>query len=147
MSNGSQKRGLEALREFGALVLRLALAAIFIYAGGYKVGLFGGQPIAQTIEYFGSMGIPPVLGYLAILAELGGGIGLVLGFLTRLCGLGIVVVMIVAIAMVHWQHGFSLKDNGFEYNLALAAMGLYFVCAGGGPVSLDNAIWGKRKKG
>ncbi len=147
MSNGSQKRGWEALREFGALVLRLALAAVFIHAGGNKVGLFGTGSVTETIQNFQGMSIPPVLGYLTILAELGGGVGLVLGFLTRLCGLGIVVVMAVAIALVHGQHGFSLKDNGFEYNLALAAMGFYFVCAGGGPVSLDKAIWGKRKKG
>lgn len=147
MSNGSQKKGSVALREFGALVLRLALAAIFIHAGANKVGLFGTGSVSETVQNFKGMGIPPVLTYLAILAELGGGIGLVLGFLTRLCGLGIVVVMAVAIALVHGQHGFSLKNNGFEYNLALAAMGLYFVLAGGGPASLDNAIWGRRKKG
>jgi len=147
MSNGTQRKGWEVLRETGAFVLRLALAVIFIFHGGEKVGLFGTGSVSQTIQNFQGMGIPPLLGYLAILAELGGGIGLFFGFLTRLCGLGIVVVMAVAIAMVHGQHGFSMKDSGFEYNLALAAMGLYFVLAGGGPASVDNAIWGKRKKG
>jgi putative oxidoreductase len=148
-SNG---KGNNALREVATLVVRLVLGVIFVAHGAQKIGVFGGDGLSGTVDTFQTYwGIPAYLTYLTVLAELGGGLGLIFGFLTRLCGLGILVVMIVAIAVVHgangfWNMGTASGSPGFEFNLALAAMALYFLLAGAGPWSLDAAIWGKRKR-
>ena len=52
-----------------------------------------------TMGFFrGTMHIPTRLAFLAIAAEFFGGLGLILGFLTRIAAFGIAVNMVVAIA-------------------------------------------------
>lgn len=46
---------------------------------------------------------------------------MIVGFLVRSVVLGLIVVMLVAIAKVHWKHGFFLatlpgQANGWQYN-------------------------------
>ena len=132
------------------MMIRIPLGAIFLAHGSQKLlGLFGGQGLTATFKVFDEkMGIPPVFTFLAIIAEFGGGIGVLLGFLTRLSGLGIAAVMAVAIWKVHLVNGFFMnwfltpgKGHGIEYNLALLGMGLALVCKGGGPWSVDRFLW------
>jgi len=47
------------------------------------------------------MHIPKPLAYLAMAAEFGGGICLIIGFLTRMAALGILTNMVVAIVTMH----------------------------------------------
>ena len=70
--------------------------------------------------------------------ELVGGIALACGFLTRLAALGILVIMIGAIARVHWPHGFDIQHGGFEYNFAIIMMCLCLVLGGPGPLAVDH---------
>ena len=88
---------LNRLQPLGLLVLRLALGTVMIAHGYQKV--FGGMP--QFMGMLSHMGIPPWMGYLTAAAEFGGGILLVVGFLTRLAALAIVIDMLVAIFKVH----------------------------------------------
>ena len=132
------------------MMIRIPLGAIFLAHGSQKLlGLFGGHGLTATFKVFEEkMAIPPVFTFLAIIAEFGGGIGVLLGFLTRLSGLGIAAVMAVAIWKVHLVNGFFMnwfltpgKGHGIEYNLALLGMGLALVCKGGGPWSVDRFLW------
>jgi len=132
------------------LMLRAPLGIIFVAHGAQKLlGLFGGHGLTATFKAFEEkMGIPPVLTFLAIIAEFGGGIGVLLGFLTRLSALGIAAVMTVAIWKVHLVNGFFMnwfmipgKGHGIEYNLALLGMALALVFKGGGPWSVDRFLW------
>lgn len=140
------------LDSISLLVLRIPLGIIFIAHGSQKLfGLFGGPGLTGTISSFQQMGIPPVLTILAIIAEFGGGIGLLLGFLTRLSAAAIAIVMIVAAYEVHLANGFFLNSSctpgqghGFEYNLALFAMALFLALRGGGPFGLDRFFWEKQ---
>jgi len=72
---------------------------------------------------------------------------MIVGLLARPAAVGIIVVMLVAIAKVHGKHGFFLnlgvpgKGPGFEFNLALIAMALAILIGGAGILSLDRAIW------
>ncbi|MGH8562398.1 MAG: DoxX family protein, partial [Nevskiales bacterium] len=61
------------------LVGRILLAAIFIFAGYGKLGAYD-----ATQAYMASQGVPGMLLPLVILLELGGGIAIVLGLITRL---------------------------------------------------------------
>src|SRR6202049_5076136 len=88
-------------------ILRLGLGFVFFAHGAQKMlGWFGGYGFAGTMNFFtGLMHIPAPLAFLAIAAEFFGGMGLILGFLTRIAAFGIAMNMIVAIAMVHCTFG------------------------------------------
>ncbi len=121
------------------------MGVIFFAHGAQKVlGWFGGYGLAGTAGYLTSIGIPRSVAYAVCFFEFLGGIGLLLGLLTRLAALAVIVVMVGAIVKVHWQHGFFLnweltpgKGHGFEANLAFIAMGLACAIAGGGALSID----------
>jgi putative oxidoreductase len=132
------------------LMLRIPLGLIFMAHGSQKLfGLFGGQGVSATMRAFEeNFGIPPLFTILAMLAEFGGGIGVLAGCLTRLSAFGIACVMGVAIYKVHWVNGLFLnitcqpgRGHGFEYNLALLGMALFLVCAGGGTWTVDRLFW------
>ncbi len=131
------------------LLVRIPLGAIFFAHGSQKLlGLFGGGGLTATLRNFEvHLGIPPLLTLLAIIAEFGGGLGVMFGFLTRLSASGIAVTMAVAIYKVHWVHGFFLntycapgRGHGIEFNVALLGMALALVVTGGGNWSLDKVI-------
>jgi putative oxidoreductase len=132
------------------LIVRVALGLIFFAHGAQKVfGWFGGQGLSGTITYFQrQLGIPPPATVLAALIECLGGLAVLAGFLTRPAALGLIVVMLVAVAKVHWKNGFFLqapgKGPGYEYNLALIAMALSLLVGGAGAFSIDRLIapWG-----
>lgn len=132
------------------LMIRMPLGLIFMAHGSQKLlGLFGGQGLTGTLKSFEEkMGIPPIFTLLAILAEFGGGFGILTGFLTRLSAVGISGVMLVAIYKIHWVNGFFMnascvtgRGHGIEYNLALLGMALYLLIAGGGRWCLDRLIF------
>ena len=134
------------------LVVRLGLGVIFFAHGAQKVfGWFGGRGLSATIAGFRQMNIPPAATVLAAFIECFGGLAVLVGFLTRPAALGLIAVMLVAIAKVHAAHGFFLnwsmtpgKGHGFEFNLALLAMALAILIGGGGVLSIDRLIvaWG-----
>jgi putative oxidoreductase len=135
--------------SWSTLVIRVVLGVIFVAHGAQKVfGWFGGSGLRNTVKSLTSTGLPPLIAYLVCFFELLGGIGLVLGLLTRLAALAVIVVMVGAIAKVHWRHGFFLnwsltpgKGHGYEANLAFLAMALACLIAGGGALSLDRLLF------
>ncbi len=130
-------RFLDRLQPLGLLALRLALGAIMIAHGYPKV--FGGMQ--QHAAFVHSLGIPAWLGYVSAFAEFGGGILLVVGFLTRCAALAILIDMLVATFAVHFKHGFTGEGN-YQFTLALAAMAFSLLFTGAGPVSVD-AVTGR----
>ena len=135
--------------SWSLLVTRLVLGIIFFAHGAQKVfGWFGGHGLRGTTGYFRqALGIPPALAILAGLTECVGGLAVFVGLLARLAALGLIVVMLVAIAKVHWRNGFFLnfaltpgKGHGFEFNLALIGLALAVLIGGAGALSLDRLL-------
>ena len=130
------------------LVVRLGLGIVFFAHGAQKtLGWFGGRGLAATIGGFRQMNIPPAAATLAALIECLGGLAMIVGFLARPAALGLIVVMLVAIAKVHGRHGFFInfaltpgKGHGYEFNLALIAMALSILIGGAGAFSIDHLI-------
>lgn len=144
------KGSFDATDLFAPLMLRIPLGLIFMAHGSQKLlGLYGGQGLTGTFKSFEEkMGIPPIFTLLAIIAEFGGGFGILTGFLTRLSAAGISAVMLVAIYKIHWANGFFLNYNcvagrghGIEYDIALLGMALYLMIAGGGRWCLDRLVF------
>src|SRR5438552_12816456 len=95
-------RFLRTYNDVAALLMRLALGAVFFAHGAQKVlGWWGGYGLNATIQGFAKMGLPPVLTVLVMAAEFGGAVLLIVGFLTRLAALGIGCVMLGAVVLVH----------------------------------------------
>jgi len=117
------------------LIVRVVLGIIMLYHGWAKVTNLGG-----TIEGVSGMGIPiPALtATFATVAEVGGGLLLLLGVLTDIAGLLVAIDMLGAIIFVHAKNGFAVNEGGFEWPLALLAMGLGIALAGPGKFSVGG---------
>ncbi len=132
---------------FGLLVFRL-LFGIGIALHGYQKVISPGGPFGWADEGL-RFHIPPLFQACATLAELGGGIGVMLGLLTPVAAGGIVITMSVAILKFHWAvrgaHYVAITP-GFDYEAAghyfILALGLLFT--GPGTISLDMLIFGRR---
>lgn len=125
------------------LLLRGAVGFIFILHGLMKVfGVFGGPGIEGFSAMLQSLGFgfAPLWAWVAALAELIGGACLILGLFVRISAALIGIVMIVAIAAVHWPHGFFLANNGFEYPFLILCVCISLILAGGGRLSLNNGV-------
>ena len=131
-------------------LLRLGLGIVFFAHGAQKVlGWFGGPGYAATMNMFTQhMGIPVALATIAIMAEFLGGIGLILGLLTRVAAFGIAVDMLVAMFMVHVPNGFFMnwtgaqRGEGFEFHLLAICIGLTVMVRGAGAFSIDHLLEG-----
>jgi putative oxidoreductase len=131
-------------RAVGLLILRVVTGAAFMFHGWYKIQSPGGA--------FGWMGteapIPGIIQGLAVLAEFGGGLLLILGLLTPLAALGIACTMIVALGMVHLPNGDPFVGQpgkpSFELAAAYLANAILFVLLGPGMLSLDGLLFGKK---
>jgi putative oxidoreductase len=129
-------------------LLRVALGIVFFAHGAQKVmGWWGGAGFSGTMAFFThGLGIPTVFAGLAILAEFLGGIGLVLGLLTRVAAFGITVNMIVAIFLVHAPNGLFMnwsgnqRGEGFEFHLLAIAIAATLIARGAGAWSLDRLL-------
>jgi putative oxidoreductase len=115
------------------LILRLALAAVLLYHGLPKVMNFG-----ATVGAFQSMNVPaPTLtAAFAILAEVVGGILILLGIAVDIAGLLVVINMLGAIFTVHWPNGFDFTKGGWEHPFTVLVMALVLALAGPGRTSV-----------
>jgi len=142
------KRLLATENDGATTLLRLALGVVFFAHGAQKMlGWFGGYGFSGTMGFFtGMLHIPAPLAFLAIAAEFFGSLGLLIGFLTRIAGLGILTNMLVAIATVHRRFGFFMnwtglqKGEGFEFHLLVLAIAVYLIIRGAGALSVDRLL-------
>ena len=107
-------RPLSPLAPYAGTLLRLALGGLFLAHGLTKLLVF--TP-AGTAAYFQSLGLPGVLGYFTIVAELGIATALLLGVYARWIGLLGVPLLLGTIVTVHGANGFSFANagGGWEY--------------------------------
>ena len=80
------------------------------------------------------------------MAEFLGGIGLIVGLLSRVAAFSIAVDMIVAVLLVHARNGLFMNwsgkqpGEGVEYHLLAISMALVVVVRGAGAWSLDRVL-------
>lgn len=123
--------------DLALLILRLAFGGIMAYSHGYPklMQLLGGGEI-QFMNFLG-LGTPTSLA-LAVFAEFVCALLIVLGAFTRLAAIPVMITMLVAVTMVHWNDPFGDKEFALLYFFAFAAIAL----AGAGWYSVD-AQWRK----
>ena len=126
----------------GLLVLRVALAAVFIVHGGQKLFMAG---FAGTTKMMGDMGIPApgLVGPLLSVVEPLAGVCVLLGLFTRVAGLAIAIDMFSAIMLFHRHNGFFIP-MGIEFVMMNCAAGFALAALGAGQFSID-AILARRR--
>ncbi|MBF5004477.1 DoxX family protein [Diaphorobacter caeni] len=122
------------------LVARLLLAYLFLPAGIGKITGFEG-----TVGYIASQGlpVPQLLAAAAIVAEVGGGLALILGFQTRLVSWGLAFFTLMAACLFHnyWTvTGAQAATQQLLFNKNLGVVGglLALSVAGAGAWSMDG---------
>lgn len=121
--------------ELSLLLLRVIVGVIFAAHGAQKLlGAFGGHGLAATVEQMGPLGYPVTIG------EFFGGLGLIVGFLSRFSAASLIVIMAGAILTVHGKNGFFASGGGFEYNLALIGLLAPILIAGPGRFSIGRFL-------
>lgn len=118
------------------LLIRIASGLAFIYHGSAILfGAFGG-PGLQGFSAFTHT--PVAVAFLVGLAQLAGGIAILLGVFTRLGAACVAIVMLGAIVMVHLPNGFDITKNGLEYALTQLLIAVALMISGAGTYSLGS---------
>jgi putative oxidoreductase len=134
-------------QDVSLTMLRLVLGVMFFAHGAQKMlGWFGGFGFHATMGLFAHMGMPAALALFVIVTEFFSGLGLIVGFLTRVAALGDCALMIGAIFMVHLRNGFFMnwmgnqKGEGYEFHLLALAIAATLLLRGAGAFSVDRAL-------
>src|SRR6185369_15995766 len=90
--------------DLALLIARVIVGIVFMAHGAQKLfGAFGGPGLSGVVQMMGP------LGYLVTIGEFFGGLGLIVGFLSRFSALSLIVIMVGAIGMVHGKVGFFMN--------------------------------------
>jgi putative oxidoreductase len=115
-----------------ALLGRLLLAYIFVVEGWGKIAMYSGSQ-----DYMQQFGVPGSLLPLVILTELGGGLMVACGLLTRLAALALAGFCLLTALLFHTNFNDFNEVIHFEKDLGLAGGFLVLVAFGPGAWSID----------
>jgi putative oxidoreductase len=121
--------------EYGALILRLALGAMYLAHGLLKVFVF---TLPGTAGFFAAQGFPAWTAYLVVVAEILAGVALIAGFQVRLVALAGLPILFGALA-VHLPNGwvFSAPNGGWEYPAFLIVASIVQALVGAGAYAVQ----------
>jgi len=118
---------LAGLTDFSLLLLRIMAGATYADSG-YNT-------LRDTDARSRSIGMSRNFAVFLGVAELAGGVGLILGVLQQLAAIGLILIMLGAIQkkIFVWKTGFWGKDGrGWSYDLTLVSMLLVILATDGG---------------
>lgn len=130
---------LSRLSSLAPVILRVIVGVVFVAHGVDKFA--DGPP--EFAEMLAGLGVPVslVVAWLVAIAELVGGILLIVGLLTRLATMPLMAIMVGAIALVKVEMGLIAEEGaGAELDLALLAGLLAVLLLGPGKPSLDHVL-------
>ena len=122
------------LAPYGALLLRIALGAMFIAHAYLKLAIF---TVPGFAGFLGQVGLPEILAWPIILAEIAGGVALIAGFHARLVSLLLLPILLGAVT-IHAPNGwlFTATNGGWEYPAFLAVAAATQALIGDGAYAL-----------
>lgn len=135
-------RSLNNLKPLALLLLRLALAVIFVHYGYPKLFV---HP-RQNVQWFVQHGFPGYFGYLSGVIEFFGGLLLAVGLFTRIAAIALFVEMVVALWKVHGLFSHPAAVQNYQFPLMMAVGAFVLVALGAGVVSLDYAFFREGRK-
>jgi putative oxidoreductase len=123
----------------GEVVGRALMALLFILEAIAKLEAYG-----AAARYMEAFGMPPSLLPFAVLAELGGGVLIAVGYYTRAAALMFAAFCAVTAVVFHSKFSDHNQLLHFEKDLALAGAFLVLSVRGGGRYALDS-LWRKSR--
>jgi putative oxidoreductase len=123
--------------DVASLVLRAAIGGTMI-----AHGIRHGKTLEGTAGWFGSIGFkqPRLQAVASAATELGAGAALIAGAGTPLAAAAVVGTMAVAARSVHYENGFFITAEGYEYVLNLSAAAVALAAIGPGSLSVDRLL-------
>ncbi|MCX7033836.1 MAG: DoxX family protein [Arenimonas sp.] len=131
------------MNHLSTLAGRFGLSLIFILSGFAKLG----AGYAGTQGYMEAMGVPGAVLPLVIAAEIGGGLAVLAGGLTRWAALGLAVFSVASAFLFHFDLGDQGQFINFMKNIAIAGGFLVLAAHGAGKFSVDGWLAARRAKG
>jgi len=134
--------------DWSPVPLRIALALSMLVhgLGNLGVGPSGPGSLDAFAEFLGTAAgipMPSVFAIVVTVVEVGGGIALLLGVLTRYVAVLIAFDMAVAMVTVHLPNGYPVSNGGVELALTLFLIAVALALTGGGKLSLERAVFGR----
>lgn len=126
---------MKKFEDSGLLLARILMTILFITAGWGKITGYEG-----TAQYMQSMSVPGFLLPLVILLELGGGLAILSGFLTRFTALFTAGFTLLTAWLFHSNFAEGVNQLMFMKNLSIAGGFLVLGLVGPGAYSIDHLI-------
>lgn len=126
---------MKKLDDVGVLVARILMPILFIISGWGKVTAY-----ADTQGYMQAMGVPGALLPLVILLELGGGLAILFGFLTRTTALITAIFTLLTAFLFHDNFAEGVNSIMFMKNFTIAGGFLLLAIFGPGAYSIDRML-------
>lgn len=122
--------------SYGVLALRVALGVMFIAHAYLKLAVF---TVPGFEGFLGKIGLPAFLSWPIILAELLGGIAILVGFYGRAVSLALLPILLGAV-VIHAPNGwlFNAPNGGWEYPAFMALTSLAYTLIGDGAFALKR---------
>ena len=125
----------DALRDAGLLVGRCLLVFIFLHEGFGLIGNYAG-----AAAYMQKSGVPSLLLPAVIALQLGGGILIVTGIMTRPAALLFAVFCVLTAILFHWQLADRNQVLHLQKDLAIAGGFFVLACCGPGNWSIGRYL-------
>ncbi|CDG19177.1 DoxX family protein [Xenorhabdus doucetiae] len=127
---------MKKFEDSGLLVARILISVLFIIAGYGKLG----DAYAGTQAFMEAMKVPGILLPLTILLELGGGLAVMFGLLTRTTAVFTFIFCILTALLFHSDFSNDMNLTMFLKNFSIGAGYLLLAMMGPGRFSLDHVL-------
>lgn len=136
---------MDRFRDLGLLILRLGIGFMFINHGWPKIsgGVETWKGLGMTMNNFGIDFLPEVWGFLAAIAEFGGGILFALGMFFRPIALVMAIDMAVAVSFHLMSQGQTFIEAAHPIEIGILFVSAFFI--GPGKLSLDALFFNDKK--
>ena len=117
--------------EFGLLIIRIGLGALFIYHGWPNLvsGTAKWAKIGQSMSVFGINSIPAFWGFMISFVEVAGGALVIIGILFKSACFLLFLTSLISVAR-YADNGVILEQGVHALRLSIVLLGLFFVGPG-----------------
>ncbi|AIX75770.1 MAG: DoxX family protein [Mixta calida] len=126
---------MKKLEDTGLLVARILMPILYIVSGWGKISGYD-----ATAQYMQAMGVPAFILPLVILLELGGGLAILFGFLTRFTALFTALFTLLTAFLFHSNFAEGVNSIMFMKNVTMAGGFLLLGITGPGAYSIDRLL-------
>ncbi|MDU3817416.1 MAG: DoxX family protein [Pantoea sp.] len=126
---------MKKLEDTGLLVARILMPILYIVSGWGKISGYD-----ATAQYMQAMGVPAFILPLVILLELGGGLAILFGFLTRFTALFTALFTLLTAFLFHSNFAEGVNSIMFMKNVTMAGGFLLLGITGPGTYSIDRLL-------